>query len=78
VGYWDDSRHRFIVLSYNTVIGYSTLSGFGISDEKYSVTTSRHQNLLRRVWGPKATNYEEGRRGPYGAPNQTNETRRIT
>ncbi len=55
-GYWDDSRHRFLVFSYNTVIGYSTLSGFGISDEKYSNTTSRHQNLLRKVWESKAKN----------------------
>ena len=44
----------FVVYSYNTPIGYSNLSGFAIEDRKYTVTTSRHQNLLRRVWGPKA------------------------
>jgi hypothetical protein len=51
-GDWYDNR--FIVYSYRTPIGYSTLTGFAIEDRKYSVTTSRHQNLLRRVWGPKA------------------------
>ena len=45
---------RFIVWSYQTAIGYSDVTGFGISEDKYSVTTSRHQNLLRKVWGPKA------------------------
>ena len=52
-GDWD-AMGRFMVYSYSTLIGYSTLSGFAIVEDKYSVTTSRHQNLLRRVWGPKA------------------------
>lgn len=47
---------KFIVWSYKVPIGYSTVSGFAIDDTKYSVTTSRHQNLLRKVWGPKAKN----------------------
>ncbi len=55
-GYWDAMSQRFLVFSYRTLIGYSTLSGFAIVEDKYSVTTSRHQNLLRRVWGPKAKN----------------------
>jgi hypothetical protein len=51
-GVWHGNT--FIVYSYKTPIGYSSLSGFAIEERKYSVTTSRHQNLLRRVWGPKA------------------------
>lgn len=52
---WGDWHEgKFIVFSYRTAIGYSTLTGFAISDDKYSTTTSRHQNLLRKVWGPKA------------------------
>jgi hypothetical protein len=51
-GDWHNGR--FIVWSYRTPIGYSSLTGFAIEDQKYSVTTSRHQNLLRKVWGPKA------------------------
>jgi hypothetical protein len=51
-GDWD-AMGRFMVYSYSTLIGYSTLSGFAIVEDKYSNTTSRHQNLLRKVWGPK-------------------------
>lgn len=51
-GDWQNGK--FIVFSYRTPIGYSTLTGFAIEDRKYSTTTSRHQNLLRKVWAPKA------------------------
>ncbi len=54
-GFWSEMG-RFMVYSYNTLIGYSTLSGFTIFEDKYSATTSRHQNLLRKVWLPKGKN----------------------
>lgn len=39
---------EYKVYSYETVIaGWTNLSGAWVSDDYYSVTTSRHQNLCR-------------------------------
>jgi hypothetical protein len=52
-GYWDGFSGNYVVYSYNTLI--ATLQDGGgprwVSPDKYSVTTSRHQNLIRRAWG---------------------------
>ena len=46
--------HTYAIYSYNTLIANRWLdSGRGetwISPDKYSVTTSRHQNLVKRAW----------------------------
>lgn len=42
------------VFSYRTLI--ATANGLGainLDSRKYSVTTSKHQNLIRRAWGVK-------------------------
>jgi hypothetical protein len=52
-------RHElnYRVYSYNTLIAskiYSASEGewfTSLSEKKYSTTTSRHQNLIRRAWG---------------------------
>ena len=46
----------YVVYSYRTVIAHVNGQGEGgrdrwVSPEKYSTTTSRQQNLIRRVWG---------------------------
>ena len=51
---WDDDV--YVVYSYRTVIATTNTRGGGdricwVSPEKYSTTTSRQQNLIRRVWG---------------------------
>ena len=47
----------YAVYSYDTIIATYTRSEtdpyqqlFWVTDEKYSVTTSRHINLVKRVW----------------------------
>lgn len=47
---WDGDT--FVVFSYRTAIATRDLDGLTwINPERYSVTTSRQQNLVRRVWG---------------------------
>lgn len=51
-GNWYDGR--FIVYSYNTPIAvWQTSLVKEVTSAKYSVTTSRQQNLIRRAWGIK-------------------------
>jgi hypothetical protein len=51
-GRWEDGR--FIVYSYSTPIAiWQTSLVKEVTERKYSVTTSRHQNLIRRAWGIK-------------------------
>lgn len=47
------SSSQYMVFSYATPIAeIDLLTGkTWISSNKYSVTTSRHQNLIRRAWG---------------------------
>lgn len=45
---------RYLVYSYSTLIAEWQPDGERIvSDRKYSVTTSRQQNIIRRAWGLK-------------------------
>ena len=50
-----DEWGSYRVYSYSTQIAqaYPTASGIRakMNNEKYSVTTSRHKNLIRRAWG---------------------------
>jgi hypothetical protein len=39
----------FTVYSYDTPIAWHTLEGWHIVEQKFSVTTSKHQNLTRRA-----------------------------
>lgn len=46
---WTDSE-TYAVYSYSTVIAtYSPTAGWNIPEEHYSRTTSRLQNLIRRI-----------------------------
>jgi hypothetical protein len=49
--YWFDTDYQ--VLSYGTIIAnYNSYEcETWISANKYSVTTSRHQNLIKKAWG---------------------------
>lgn len=62
-GYWDGEE--YIVVSYNTAIAKANRvtvvgatrneveGGLWLNPNKYSVTTSRLQNIVRRAWGVK-------------------------
>ena len=49
-GYWLGSDYR--VVSYATLVAshMSDTETKWLNPQKYSVTTSRHQNLIRRAW----------------------------
>jgi hypothetical protein len=52
-GFWDGQTYK--VFSYNTLIatnGYTEESGWQkwVDSTKYSNTTSRQQNLIKRAW----------------------------
>jgi len=48
--YWWGDTYR--VVSYSTLIASRYILGdTWISPDKYSVTTSRHQNLIKKAWG---------------------------
>lgn len=51
-GAWLDSS-QYVVFSYSTEIGRydKVMDKFTLNERKYSVTTSRLQNLIRRAWG---------------------------
>ena len=50
-----DEWGSYKVYSYSTQIAQAYLTASGVrgimNNEKFSVTTSRHQNLIRRAWG---------------------------
>nr|DAW17384.1 MAG TPA: hypothetical protein [Caudoviricetes sp.] len=49
--YWDNLGN-YQVYSYQTLIATSHRDGVNWLDaRKYSVTTSRHQNLIKKAWG---------------------------
>ncbi len=51
-GYMDESGDNYLVVSYRTLIATASADGGNwVSKTKYSVTTSKHQNLVRRAWG---------------------------
>lgn len=39
----------YVVFSYDTPIAWHTFAGWYIVEQKFSVTTSKHQNLVRRA-----------------------------
>lgn len=42
----------YMVYSYATLIAYHNYDGeLYFNPKKYSVTTSRHQNLVKKAWG---------------------------
>jgi len=49
--YWAGSDYR--VMSYSTMIAayMADTETKWLNETKYSVTTSRHQNLIRKAWG---------------------------
>lgn len=52
--YWVsvDGQHEYQVISYNTIIAKSRhLANGWVDPTKYSNTTSRQQNLIKRAWG---------------------------
>jgi len=51
-GEWSSDRQTFFVWSYGTVIAeYDAATGNAwMNHHRYSVTTSRQQNIVRRVW----------------------------
>lgn len=47
--YWDGDVYK--VVSYSTLIATAVQAGYWttFNDRKYSVTTSKHQNIIRRA-----------------------------
>ena len=45
----DEIRVDYIVYSYDTPIAWHTLDGWYIVEQKFSVTTSKHSNYVRRA-----------------------------
>jgi hypothetical protein len=56
-GYWGetDGNGFYYAVSYNTLIAtYDPYTKKAwVNPNKYSVTTSKHQNIIRRAWGIK-------------------------
>ena len=50
-GFWNGNT--FEVYSYRTIIAMHRDGIGAVIDKKYSTTTSRHQNLIRKAWGVK-------------------------
>lgn len=50
-GLWNGDT--FVIFSYNTPIGWFYDGGWEIDSRRYSVTTSRHQGLIRKALGLK-------------------------
>jgi hypothetical protein len=51
-GFWDAQTGYYVVYSYNTLI--ATLESGGkrwVNPNKFSQTTTRQQNLIKRAWG---------------------------
>jgi hypothetical protein len=47
-----DGELHYVVYSYRTLIAmYGPIGSGAVIDTKYSPTTTRHQNLIRRAWG---------------------------
>ena len=45
----DETRVDFVCYSYGTPIAWHTLDGWYVVAQKFSVTTSKHQNYVRRA-----------------------------
>lgn len=45
----EESRFGYIVFSYGTPIAWHTSEGWYVVEQKFSVTTSKHQNYVRRA-----------------------------
>lgn len=45
----DETRIDYAVYSYGTPIAWHTLEGWYVVEQKFSVTTSKHQNYIRRA-----------------------------
>ena len=50
-GYHVYQPDEYVISSYATVIAVVKDSGTWIDDQRYSVTTSRHQSIVRRAIG---------------------------
>jgi hypothetical protein len=48
-----DGIPHYTVYSYRTLIAMHRDGIGAVIDTKYSTTTSRHQNLIRKAWGVK-------------------------
>ena len=46
----------YVVLSYRTPIAWHSAEGWYVVSQKFSVTTSKHQNLVRRAVSDKLVN----------------------
>lgn len=48
---YTDTDNRYRVFSYSTEIATAKGDEITFNDRKYSVTTSRLQNIIRKAWG---------------------------
>jgi hypothetical protein len=52
-GYWDGFSGNYVVYSYGTMVAnYNpTTLEYWVNPNKYSQTTTRQQNIIKRAWG---------------------------
>ena len=46
---FDSGHGAYVVYSYGTPIAWHTIDGWYVVEQKFSVTTSKHQNYVRRA-----------------------------
>lgn len=46
-----DNDGQYRVISYTTLVATAKDENFWLSETKFSVTTSRLQNIIRKAWG---------------------------
>jgi len=49
VDFNNSGRSMYVVYSYGTPIAWHTAEGWYVVEQKFSVTTSKHQNYVRRA-----------------------------
>jgi hypothetical protein len=52
----DTGTIDYVVFSYDTPIAWHSAEGWYVVEQKFSVTTSKHQNLVRRAVASKLVN----------------------
>ncbi len=50
-GFWNEET--YVIFSYDTPIAWFYKNGWELDSRRYSVTTSKHQGLIRRTLGLK-------------------------
>lgn len=59
-GRWEGNRERFVIYSYLTVMAFwEPGTGWTVTNEKYSRTTTGHQSVIRRALSNEDVHFVE-------------------